>query len=68
VDEGFYANRTDFLRTVIRRQLEIRAGVVNDTTARRTPHAARSRSARRTTGAASSRIFAPPVAWSTGIG
>ncbi|HEY4630287.1 MAG TPA: hypothetical protein VIG96_03195, partial [Blastococcus sp.] len=25
VDEGFYANRTDFIRTAIRRQLETRA-------------------------------------------
>ena len=25
VDEGFYANRTDFIRTAIRRQLESRA-------------------------------------------
>ena len=36
VDEGFYANRTDFIRTAIRRQLEARAGAVNDTVARRT--------------------------------
>jgi Arc/MetJ-type ribon-helix-helix transcriptional regulator len=36
VDEGFYANRTDFIRTAIRRQLESRAGAVNDTIARRT--------------------------------
>ena len=36
VDEGFYANRTDFIRTAIRRQLETRAGAVNDTVARRT--------------------------------
>jgi Arc/MetJ-type ribon-helix-helix transcriptional regulator len=36
VDEGFYANRTDFIRTAIRRQLESRAGAVNDTVARRT--------------------------------
>jgi Arc/MetJ-type ribon-helix-helix transcriptional regulator len=35
VDEGFYANRTDFIRTAIRRQLESRAGAVNDTVARR---------------------------------
>src|SRR4029453_1677298 len=26
VDEGFYANRTDFIRTAIRRQLENRPG------------------------------------------
>jgi Arc/MetJ-type ribon-helix-helix transcriptional regulator len=36
VDEGFYANRTDFIRTAIRRQLETRAGAVDDTVARRT--------------------------------
>ena len=28
VDEGFYANRTDFIRTAIRRQLESRADAV----------------------------------------
>ena len=36
VDEGFYANRTDFIRTALRRQLESRAAAVNDTVARRT--------------------------------
>ncbi|MEJ7704526.1 MAG: hypothetical protein WKF47_13005 [Geodermatophilaceae bacterium] len=36
VDEGFYANRTDFIRTAIRRQLETRSGVVDQTVARRT--------------------------------
>ena len=36
VDEGFYANRTDFIRTAIRRQLDSRAAAVNDTVARRT--------------------------------
>src|SRR4051794_30868422 len=36
VAEGFYANRTDFIRTAIRRQLEMRAGAVQDTVARRT--------------------------------
>jgi Arc/MetJ-type ribon-helix-helix transcriptional regulator len=36
VDEGFYANRTDFIRTAIRRQLESREGVLNDTVLRRT--------------------------------
>jgi Arc/MetJ-type ribon-helix-helix transcriptional regulator len=36
VNEGFYANRTDFIRTAIRRQLESRADAVNDTIARRT--------------------------------
>ena len=35
VDEGFYTNRTDFIRTAIRRQLEIRADAVNDTVSRR---------------------------------
>ena len=35
VDEGFYANRTDFIRTAIRRQLDTRAGAVNDTVERR---------------------------------
>jgi Arc/MetJ-type ribon-helix-helix transcriptional regulator len=36
VDEGFYANRTDFVRTAIRRQLETRSGVLAETVARRT--------------------------------
>ena len=36
VDEGFYANRTDFIRTAIRRQLETRAAAVDGTIARRT--------------------------------
>ena len=36
VAEGFYANRTDFIRTAIRRQLESRADAVNNTVARRT--------------------------------
>jgi Arc/MetJ-type ribon-helix-helix transcriptional regulator len=36
VEEGFYANRTDFIRTAIRRQLEMRADAVQDTVARRT--------------------------------
>ena len=35
VDEGFYANRTDFIRTAIRRQLDSRADSVNDTVTRR---------------------------------
>ena len=35
VDEGFYANRTDFIRTAIRRQLDSRAAVVNGTVERR---------------------------------
>ena len=36
VSEGFFANRTDFIRTAIRRQLETRATSVRDTVARRT--------------------------------
>src|SRR5438270_13777687 len=36
VDEGFYANRTDFIRTAIRRQLASREAAVKDTVARRT--------------------------------
>ena len=36
VNEGFYANRTDFIRTAIRRQLETRSGAVNETVTRRT--------------------------------
>ena len=36
VDEGFFANRTDFIRTAIRRQLETRSGAVEETVARRT--------------------------------
>lgn len=36
VGEGFYANRTDFIRSAIRRQLETRATAVRDTVARRT--------------------------------
>ena len=35
VDEGFYANRTDFIRTAIRRQIDSRAATVNDTVQRR---------------------------------
>ena len=35
VDEGFFANRTDFIRTAIRRQLDSRADAVNDTVRRR---------------------------------
>ena len=35
VDEGFYANRTDFIRTAIRRQLQTRADAVERTVARR---------------------------------
>jgi Arc/MetJ-type ribon-helix-helix transcriptional regulator len=36
VNEGFYANRTDFIRTAIRRQLEMRSGAVDQTITRRT--------------------------------
>ena len=35
VSEGFFANRTDFIRTAIRRQLESRSGAVETTVARR---------------------------------
>jgi Arc/MetJ-type ribon-helix-helix transcriptional regulator len=35
VGEGFYSNRTDFIRTAIRRQLESRADAVKDTVTRR---------------------------------
>ncbi len=36
VSEGFFANRTDFIRTAIRRQLETRAASVRESVARRT--------------------------------
>src|SRR3954454_16149833 len=36
VSEGFFANRTDFIRSAIRRQLDTRSGAVQDTVARRT--------------------------------
>ena len=36
VAEGFYANRTDFIRTAIRTQLATRAAAVDQTVARRT--------------------------------
>ena len=36
VQEGFYANRTDFIRTAIRAQLGARAAAVDQTVARRT--------------------------------
>ncbi len=36
VREGFFANRTDFIRTAIRNQLASRAGAVDQTVARRT--------------------------------
>ena len=35
VDEGFFANRTDFIRTAIRRQLDSRETVVHNTVQRR---------------------------------
>jgi Arc/MetJ-type ribon-helix-helix transcriptional regulator len=35
VSEGFFANRTDFIRTAIRRQLEHRSGAVDTTVSRR---------------------------------
>ena len=35
VSEGFFANRTDFIRTAIRRQIESRARSVDSTVARR---------------------------------
>jgi Arc/MetJ-type ribon-helix-helix transcriptional regulator len=35
VNEGFFANRTDFIRTAIRRQLESRSGALEQTVARR---------------------------------
>ena len=35
VSEGFFGNRTDFIRTAIRRQLESRSSVVDRTVARR---------------------------------
>jgi Arc/MetJ-type ribon-helix-helix transcriptional regulator len=35
VQEGFYSNRTDFIRTAIRNQLERHAEVVNETVARK---------------------------------
>jgi Arc/MetJ-type ribon-helix-helix transcriptional regulator len=35
IHEGFFANRTDFIRTAIRRQLDSRSGAVDRTVARR---------------------------------
>jgi Arc/MetJ-type ribon-helix-helix transcriptional regulator len=35
VSEGFFANRTDFIRTAIRRQLESRSSTLDGTVARR---------------------------------
>src|ERR1700685_3557061 len=37
VQEGFYSNRTDFIRTAIRNQLERHADVVKQSTARKGP-------------------------------
>jgi Arc/MetJ-type ribon-helix-helix transcriptional regulator len=58
VSEGFFANRTDFIRTAIRRQLETRSSAVDRTVVRReltlgTEHYA----------AATWRSSATPVAW-----
>ena len=36
VEEGFYTNRTDFIRTAIRRQLETRSSAVEESVSRRT--------------------------------
>lgn len=36
VQEGFYSNRTDFIRTAIRNQLATHAEVIRDTVARKT--------------------------------
>jgi Arc/MetJ-type ribon-helix-helix transcriptional regulator len=36
VQEGFYANRTDFIRSAIRAQLDARAVAINQTVARKT--------------------------------
>src|SRR5260370_16020339 len=38
VQEGFYSNRTDFIRTAIRNQLERHADVVKESTARKSLH------------------------------
>ena len=37
VQEGFYSNRTDFIRTAIRNQLDRHADVVKQSTARQSP-------------------------------
>src|SRR3954453_15473890 len=37
VQEGFYSNRTDFIRTAIRNQIERHADVVKQSTARKRP-------------------------------
>ena len=57
VSEGLYTNRTDFIRTAIRRQLETRSGAVDDTVARRTLTLGTQRYSR-----ATSKSFVPPVA------
>ncbi len=36
VDEGFYSNRTDFIRTAIRNQINVHADVVKQTVTRKT--------------------------------
>ncbi|WP_440222794.1 hypothetical protein ACQQ2N_17200 [Dokdonella sp. MW10] len=36
VQEGFYSNRTDFIRTAIRNQLSVHADVLRETVSRRT--------------------------------
>lgn len=38
VQEGFYANRTDFVRSAVRAQLATRASAVSQTVARKTLH------------------------------
>lgn len=38
VGDGFFANRTDFIRSAIRRQLEVRSSVIRDTVGRRSLH------------------------------
>src|SRR5271168_3696256 len=38
VQDGFYANRTDFIRTAIRNQLDRHAEVLRQSTARKTLH------------------------------
>jgi Arc/MetJ-type ribon-helix-helix transcriptional regulator len=35
VEEGFYSNRTDFIRTAIRKELDVHVDVVKQTVARR---------------------------------
>ena len=61
VSEGFFANRTDFIRTAIRRQLEARSSAVDGTVARRqlTPRQ------RAPTAATTSKGCETLVAWSS---